>query len=244
MPTVPPPSRDATVDPVLFWFRYKTELLAGLLILILAAVGFIGYRLYVDHRDSSAAEALAAAHAIPEYQRVIEQYSGTPASASAYLLLAQKQREAKNFSEANTTLQTFIDKFPQHELVSTAHLSMAANLESMGKNDEALSVLQRLTSTDPKNFVVPMALLSEVYLLKAKGKTTEARQLCEKFLTEYRESPLAQEAQRQLRLLKPPEQAKPVVPPTTATGAGCESQCFTCAFRRSSAKPGAEEALS
>ena len=218
MPTVPPPSRDATVDPVLFWFRYKTELLAGLLILILAAVGFIGYRLYVDHRDSSAAEALAAAHSIPEYQRVIEQYPGTPASASAYLLLAQKQREAKNFSEANTTLQTFIDKFPQHELVSTAHLSMAANLESMGKNDEALSVLQRLTSTDPKNFVVPMALLSEVYLLKAKGKTTEARQLCEKFLTEYRESPLAQEAQRQLRLLKPPEQAKPVVPPTTATG--------------------------
>ena len=80
MPTVPPPSRDATVDPVLFWFRYKTELLAGLLILILAAVGFIGYRLYVDHRDSSAAEALAAAHAIPEYQRVIDQYSGTPAT--------------------------------------------------------------------------------------------------------------------------------------------------------------------
>ena len=93
---------------------------------------------------------------------------------------------------------------------------MAANLESMGKNDEALSVLQRLTSTDPKNFVVPMALLSEVYLLKAKGKTTEARQLCEKFLTEYRESPLAQEASRQLRLLKPPQEAKPVAPPTTA----------------------------
>jgi predicted negative regulator of RcsB-dependent stress response len=203
MPTVSSPSADARVDPVLFWFRYKTELLAGLIILILAGLGFLGYRLYVDHRDSAAADALASAHNVADYDRVIDQYGGTPASASAYLFKADNQRQQKNFQEANTTLQTFIDKFPQHELVSTAHMAMAANLESMGKNDEALSTLQRLTASEPKNFVVPMALLSQVHLLKAKGKITEARQLCEKFLTEFRESPLAQEANRQLRLLKP-----------------------------------------
>jgi predicted negative regulator of RcsB-dependent stress response len=222
MPTVSPASQDTTVDPVVFWFRYKTELIVGVLILILAGLGFLGYRVYVDHRDSAAAEALAAAHSAAEYQRVIDQYPGTPASASAYLFKAENQRQAKNFSEANTTLQTFVDKYPQHQLVSTARLAMAANLESMGKPDEALSNLQRLTSSDPKNFAVPMALLSQVHLLKAKGKTTEARQLCEKFLTEFRESPLAQEASRQLRLLKPTATPTPavnvsVVPQPSAT---------------------------
>ena len=80
-------------------------------------------------------------------------------------------------------------------------------------------------------------------MLKAKGKTTEARQLCEKFLTEYRESPLAQEAQRQLRLLKPPERSEACSAANKCDGASCESQCFPCAFRRSSAESGAEEAL-
>jgi predicted negative regulator of RcsB-dependent stress response len=211
MPTVSPASQDTTVDPVVFWFRYKTELIVGILILILAVLGFLGYRVYVDHRDSAGAEALAAAHSAADYQRVIDEYPGTPATASAYLFKAENQRQANNFSEANTTLQTFVDKYPQHQFVSTARLAMAANLESMGKTDEALSTLQRLTSSDPKNFVVPMALLSQVHLLKAKGKTTEARQLCEKFLTEFRESPLAQEASRQLRLLKPTATPTPAV---------------------------------
>jgi predicted negative regulator of RcsB-dependent stress response len=221
MPTVPPPSRDATIDPVIFWFRYKTELLAGLLILLLAGAGFVGYRMYTDHRESAAAEALAAAHSIPEYQRVIEQYPGTPASASAYLLLAENQRGKKQFKEANDTLQMFTDKFPQHELLSTARLSMAGNLEAMGKNDDALSMLQRLVSNDPKNFVAPMAMLAEVHLLKSKGKIAEARQVCENFLTQYRESPLAGEASRQLRLLKPTSEIKSpsadgVIPNTSA----------------------------
>jgi TolA-binding protein len=209
MPTVPPPSRDATVDPVIFWFRYKTELLIGLIIVVLAGAGFLGYRLYIDHRESAAAEELSAAHSISEYQRVIEKYPGTPASASAYLLLAKEQSAKKNFKEANATLQTFIEKFPQHELISTARVSMAANLEAIGKSDEALSILQKLTASDPGNFIAPMALLSQVHLLKAKGKITEARQLCENFLTRYRESPLAGEASRQLRLLKPPSETNP-----------------------------------
>jgi TolA-binding protein len=211
MPTVPPPSRDAPVDPIVFWFRYKTELFAGLLIVLLAGAGFVGYRMYADHRESAAAEALAAARSIPEYRGVIEKYPGTPASASAFLLLADNQRAKKNFQEANATLQKFIDKFPQHELVSSARLAMAGNLEAMGKTGEALTMLQRLVANDPKNFAAPMALLAQVHLLKAKGKIAEARQVCENFLTQYRESPLAGEASRQLRLLKPSTTPTPAV---------------------------------
>ena len=216
MPTVPLPTRDATLDPGVFWFRHKTELIAALLVILAGVAAFAGYRIYNDHRAAAAAEMLAQAKTIPAYQQVIERYPGTPASASAYLFLAESQRAGKNFTEANTTLQTFLDKFPQHELASTARLAMAANFESMGKLDEALSTLQRLVANYPKNFNVPIALISEVHLLKAKGQTEEARRVCENFLTQYRDSYLAGEASRQLRLLRPKSEAKSSPPGAAA----------------------------
>jgi predicted negative regulator of RcsB-dependent stress response len=215
MPTAPLPSRNATLDPGVFWFRHKTELIAALLIILFGVAAFTGYRIYTDHRNTAAAETLAQAKTSPEYQQVIERYPGTPASASAYLLLAESQSARKNFSEANATLQTFLDKFPQHELASTARLAMAANFASMGKLDEALSTLQRLVANYPRNFNVPIALISEVHLLKAKGQTEEARRVCENFLTQYRDSNLAGEASRQLRLLRPKSEAQPS-PPSAA----------------------------
>jgi predicted negative regulator of RcsB-dependent stress response len=221
MPTVSSPSRDAALDATVFWLRYKTELIAALIIALIATAGFAGYRFYNDHRNSAAAELLSGARTIPEYQRVIERYPGTPASASAYLLLAELQRSKKNFADANTTLQTFIDKFPQHELASTARMAMAANFESMGKADEALSTLQRLVANYPKSFNAPLALISQVHLLKAKGRIEEARRVCETFLTQYRDSYLAGEASRQLRMLRPGSEAKAspatrVVSPSTS----------------------------
>ena len=84
MPTVPPPSRDATADPAVFWFRYKTELLAALLVIVLGAAGFAGYRIYSDRQESTAAELLGKARTDSEYRQVIDRYPGTPASASAY----------------------------------------------------------------------------------------------------------------------------------------------------------------
>ena len=217
MPTVPPPSRDATLDPAVFWFRHKTELLAALLVLVIGGAGFVGYRVYADHRDSAAAESLGKARTLPEYRQVIDRYPGTPANASAYLFLADSYRSKKDFQQANATLQTFLDKFPDHELVGTARLGMAANFESMGKLDEALSTLQRLVANNPKSFVAPLALLSQVHLLKAKGKIEEARRVCENLLTQYRESYLAGEASRELRLLRPTSEGKPSPPPTSGS---------------------------
>ena len=210
MPTVPPPSRDATVDPALFWFRHKTELFAALIVLVLGAAGFAGYRVYADHRESAAAEFLGKARTNPEYREVIDRYPGTPAGASAYLFLAESFRTKKDFQQANATLQTFLEKFPEHELAGTARLGMAANFESVGKPDEALSTLQKLVANNPKSFVAPLALFQQVHLLKAKGKIEEARRVCETFLTQYRDSYLAGEASRELRLLKPAAAPTPV----------------------------------
>jgi len=220
MPTVPPPSYDAALETRVFWERFKTEIIAALIIVVLAIIGFGAYRFYIDRNAAAASALLASAKSADAYQQVIADYPNTPAAADAYLLLAEAQRKEKKFTEANATLQVFIDKNPNHELVSTAKMAMAANLESMGKNDEALSMYQQIASTYPNSFNAPLALLSQVYLLKSRNQTEEARRVCETILTRHRESFWAGEAAQELRLLKPSASSEPAptstIPPFLA----------------------------
>jgi len=169
MATAPSPSRDVALETRVFWERYKKEIVAVLVVAVLAAVGFTGYRFYSDRRATAASASLASAKTAQEYQQVIARYPNTPAAADAYLLLAEAQRSEKKFAEANTTLEDFIAKFPQHELLSTARMAMAANLESMGKSDEALAAYQQVATTYPNSYNAPLALLSQVYILKGKN---------------------------------------------------------------------------
>src|SRR6266550_3922585 len=223
MPTAPPPSRDPTIETLVFWERFKNEIIGALIVVLLAVIGFTGYRFYSDRQAAAASALLASAKSAQQYQQVITRYPNTPASADAYLLLGEAQRGEKRFAEANATLQAFITKNPNHEFVSTARMAIAANLESMGKSDEALSTYQQIASTYPNSFNAPLALLSQVYILKTKNRTEEARRICETILTQHRTSFWAGEAMQELRLLKPsgPSEAAPAstAPPFLAAPA-------------------------
>jgi TolA-binding protein len=224
---------DTVQDRDVFWERYKKEVMAVLILALLAGAGFGGYKIYSDRQANVAASMLASAKSAADFQKVISEYPGTAAGGSAYLLLADAQRNEKKFSEANTTLQTFLDKFPKHELVGTARLAIAGNLEALGKKDEALAAYQRLVATDPQGFTAPIALYSQIHLLKEKKQIVEARRVCETIMTQYRESRLAPEAAYQLRLLKvedapasspsptvaPPPAAAPSAPPPAQSAA-------------------------
>ena len=196
-------SADPVLETQVFWDRHKKEVFAALVLALLAVAAWGGYRLYSDRRDATAANLLTAAKTAADFQKVIAQYPGTPAGGSAYLFLAEEQRKEKKFNEANATLQSFVDKNPKHELKGTARMAMAANLESLGKRDEALTAYQRLAADDPQGFTAPIAMISEVHILKEKNQIEEARRVCETILTKYRDSLVASEATRQLRLLKP-----------------------------------------
>ena len=217
MPTLS--SADPVLETQVLWDRHKKEVFAALVIALLTVVAWGGYRLYSDRRDATAANVLTGAKTAADFQKVIAQYPGTPAGASAYLFLADEQRKEKKFIESNATLQSFIDKNPKHELKGTARMTMAANLESLGKRDEALTVYQRLAADDPQGFIAPMAMISEVHLLKEKNQIEEARRVCESILTKYRDSLVASEATRQLRLLKGGDEPTTSAAPVTATGA-------------------------
>lgn len=207
-------SSEIAPDREVFWDRYKKEVMAVLVFALLAVAGYGGYRFYNDRQANAAATQLASAKTPADFQKVITDYPNTSAGGSAYLLLADAQRNEKKFDEANKTLQTFVDKFPKHELVSTARLAMAGNLEALGKKDEALAAYQRIVAGDPKGFIAPVALYSQIHLLKEKKQIDEARKVCETLMTQYRESRLAGDAAYQLRLLKP--ETSPAAP-TSAT---------------------------
>ena len=219
MATAPPPSRDVVLETHLFWERFQKPIIAALSIVLLAVIAFTAYRFYSDRRAAAASAALASAKSAQEYQEVITRFSTTPAAADAYILLAEAHRKEKKFEEANKTLETFIVKYPKHELLSTAKMAVAANLESMGKADEALVMYQQIASAYPNSYAAPLAMLSQVYILKAKNRNDDARHICETILTQYRTSFWAGEAMQQLRLLKPitastpAPTAGPTIPP-------------------------------
>lgn len=234
MPTAPPATRDPKVEAQVFWIKHHKEITAFLVVAILAAIGFAGYRFYSERQNSAAARLLASAKKVPDYQQVITQYPNTPAGASAYLMLAQAQRTEKNFTASNVTLQNFLAKNPKHELATSARMAIAVNFESMGRADEALSMYRQIAEIDatreeslvekvknifvtppapPKNFNAPRALISQVHLLKAKNQNDAARQICETIIAQYSDSAWAGEAFREMRALKPSEPAQlPQVP--------------------------------
>src|SRR5204863_7817507 len=170
MPTAPPPSRDVALETRVFWERFKKQITAVLIIVLIAVIAFTGYRFYSDRRTAAASALLASARSAQEYQQVIDRYPTTPAAADAYLLLAEAQRNEKKFAEANTTLQAFISKYPQHELVSTARMAMAANLESMGKADEALTIYQQVAFLSRHSSTASLSLAAQVYAVRSKSR--------------------------------------------------------------------------
>src|SRR3954469_10381549 len=210
MPTIS--TTDASPEQGVFWDRHKTEVMFALIAILVAVAAFGGYRFYSQRQANAGAEQLATAKTPGDFQKVIADYSNTPAGASAYILLAESQKNERKFSEANTTLETFLQKFPKHELTGTARLAMAGNLEALGKKDEALATYQKLATSEPKGYAASIALYSEIHLLKEKKQIDEARRVCETIMTQYRESRLAPDAAYQPRLLKP--ETPPAAPPT------------------------------
>jgi TolA-binding protein len=209
MPTAPAQTSDAALEAQVFWLRYRKELAALIVFVLLIGAGVAVWKFYQERRESASSSALAEARTAADYQSIIDRYGDTPAAAAAYLLLAEEQRKNGKLADANVTLQRFLDKFPRHELASTALMSRATNLEAMGKEDEAMAAYQQVVSFDPGSFNAPGALLAQARILQGKGRTDEARRICENLMTQYRQSYASMEASQLLATLKPAVVPKP-----------------------------------
>lgn len=212
MQTTPTSPTDPILETQVFLGRYKVPILLGLAVVICAVAAYAGYRIYETNREAKASALLAEAKAAPDYEKVISQYPGAGAAASAYLLMAMDQREKKQYAEANATLEKFVNANPKHELVTTAKMAMASNLDSMGKTDAALDMYKQIGANYAQSYNAPLAMLAQAQILKAKGQDEEARRVCETVMTQYRESYASMEAMQILKALKPAATPVPVAP--------------------------------
>jgi hypothetical protein len=216
MATAAPLSQDPALEASVFWHRFQREIIAALGVLIVVGLGWGAYSIYTSQRESAAAAQLAAAKTAAEYETVIRDYGNTSAGASAQLFLGGAQRKDKKYAESNATLQSFIDKHPDHELAPAAQMGIAANLEAMGKTDEAIAAYQQVASKYSKSYLAPLGLISQVPLLKQKNQTDAARRVCEAVIAQYNESFWAGEAAREMREMRPTTTAPT---PTSSAGA-------------------------
>jgi predicted negative regulator of RcsB-dependent stress response len=219
MPIAKPQPADPALEAQVFWLKHRKEFLSLLAIALVAISVVTVYRVYRERRETAASAMFSSARTANDYVQVISRYGDTSAGAAAYLLLANIEREERKFPEANATLQTFVEKFPQHELVSTARMAIAADLEALGKEDEALAMYQLIASTDVGSFTAPHALLTQARILQTKNRIEDARRICETIMTKYRDSYAGIEAARLLRTLKPSGSQNPGVGTASSSSA-------------------------
>lgn len=213
---------DPLIETQVFWMKYKTAIIIAVVALLAALAAYGAYKFISARQEAAAAELLGKAKTAADYQKVIVEHPGSNAAPTAALLLAAEQRKEGKFAEANTTLQSFIDRHAKHQLVTTAQMAIAANYDSLGRPDDALETYRRIAADHAKSFNAPLAMISQVPLLKAKGQIDEARRVCETVMTQYKDSFASQEAQRYLRTLKPatPTAGTPAAPAPALAPAG------------------------
>lgn len=199
-PTSPAP--ETGFDPLVFWVQHRQKVLALVGLFLAALLIYLIAEIVRTRKLDSAARALAEAKDDAALRKVASDFAGTAAAGDAQLLLAEKLRKEGKLDEAVTTLRAFIDKSPEHPLISGAWTSLAATLEAQGKQDEALSTYQKVSTTFATSFSAPVALLGQARIFKQKGKTDDARRLYDQIGTQFRDSLFAQQAMRESQQLK------------------------------------------
>ena len=151
-PTETPPDGRPGFDPLEFWILHQEQdrCSSGLFVVALGAFGISEWSRHKTQRGI-AGHCFAAANSTIT-GRSSREYPKSMSAASAQLLLADNLRDAGKYDESSAQLRTFIEKFPEHPLLSGAWTSLAANQEAQGKSDEALATYQKVVEQLPHQF--------------------------------------------------------------------------------------------
>ena len=117
---------DAALEREVFWERYKTEVMAVLIVALLAVAGYGGYRFYSERRANAAAGPALRRQNGRGFSEG-HQRNTRLARGRVRLSVARRCSEEPRKSSAKRTPPSrhSSDKYPKHELAGTARLAMA-----------------------------------------------------------------------------------------------------------------------
>ena len=201
-PTETKPVVEEEFDLLAFWIQHKNKVLLFTLLLIVGLLVFAIFQ-YTQYRErEAAAHDFANAKSVEDLRRVATTHPSSAVAGNALILIAEKLRAENKFDESSAALKQFIEKFPNHPLISGAWMSLAVNLESQEKHDDALVNYQKVVASYPASFSAPSALMAEARIYKAKGKIDEAKRAYESVISQYGDNILARLAMQESTRLK------------------------------------------
>lgn len=123
--------------------------------------------------------------------------------ATAMFSAAQQQFNRGAFETARAGFQEFLANHPDHELAPDAQFFLAETYARTDEGERALEEYRRIQELHPDSRRAPTALYRRGIIQLEQGNTGEARELFERILAGYPNSPEADLAEDQLRQLRP-----------------------------------------
>lgn len=146
---------------------------------------FLGFSVWSNYKESSAAEAQALlfqAQAPEQIQNVIDKYGTTPSAPLAYLALAGRYFDDGQYELSESVFKQFREKFPNHAFSMSAELGIAQCMEASGKLQEARDAFSEFVAAHPKSYLEPLALFGKARCLEQMGMFDDAKAVYEDFI--------------------------------------------------------------
>lgn len=155
---------------------------------VIKAASKSGVKSRADIVDSFSAKPVGSQPNVAEEQQIYQ---------SAYNLI-----KAKKYSEAVSTLQSMLKKYPSGQFASNAHYWLGELYGLLGKSDQALTEFAAVVKTYPDSPRVSDAQLKVGLIYASELKWPDAKAALKKVVSHYPGSPSARLASEQLKQIK------------------------------------------
>lgn len=200
---------------LMFYDQYKKPLIAGIAVVLIAALGFIGYQAYVSTQNAEAQERLGEVIGLYEqgqYQQALEGGSGTmgllaiadeygitEAGDLARFYAADAFYNLGNYERALELFEAY--DIEENYLGASAAAGMAASYVNLEQHQKAAEQYEKAATIYESQATSPMYLFNAAENYEKAGELAQARALYEQVQEQYPESSQAQQVPMQLARL-------------------------------------------
>ena len=197
-----------------FLYNRQKEIIAGACVLVVLAGGYAGWGYYASRRDASAQMQLSAVisayndaakpakeryeKAIAEAQKTYDAYRSHPAGAMAKYYLGMSQEGLGDTAKAVESLQEVVQQGGR-DIQSIAQFALGGIYRKHGESQKAIDTFKQLYDTGGYSKAAVGYELATLY--EANNQTDQAKELYQKIVSDFPDSPFRQGADEALKRL-------------------------------------------